>query len=439
MVNAANSSVTGRLASVAGNLGWLLASNGLMAALSIIYIGIASRTLGIVDFGRFALITGAAQTLATVFSFETWKVVVHYGVHHEAEGQHSAKWRMQKAAAAIDFISGGVGILAAVGLYSFACEWLGLSKDIAPFALGYAIIQLATLRSAPTGILRLLNRFDLAAIADSTTSVGRFIGAGAALLFSPTIQGFLIAWAAAEILTTAIYWAFVHRAGALRDILETPMNWRAVERENKGLSHFLWSTNLQSTLGLASRQAPLLLVGGMAGPAAAGGFRLALQLANALSKLSLLLTRAAFPEVVRSIRSVPRHRLAGLVGRIAASCLAGGLIAMLVVVISGRAFLGLVGGESFGAAYGILLWLAGAACIEIAAASFEPILLTVHRAGTAMIARALAVLLQFAVMAALLPSFGAIGAAMSVCAGALCAAFFLGFSLFRYAKTHEPS
>src|SRR3546814_2806880 len=47
----------------ARNLGWLLASRGVLAVLSLVYLGVATRTLGAADFGRFALITGASQAI----------------------------------------------------------------------------------------------------------------------------------------------------------------------------------------------------------------------------------------------------------------------------------------------------------------------------------------------------------------------------------------
>ncbi len=55
----------GGVRAVLANLGWLLASRGVLAVLSLLYLGIATRTLGLADFGRFALVTGAAQALAT--------------------------------------------------------------------------------------------------------------------------------------------------------------------------------------------------------------------------------------------------------------------------------------------------------------------------------------------------------------------------------------
>jgi hypothetical protein len=81
------------------NLGWLLASNALMAVLSLVYIGMVTRALGLADFGRFALITGTAQMLAMLVSFETWKVVVQYGLEHEGAGRPRATWRLEQAAA----------------------------------------------------------------------------------------------------------------------------------------------------------------------------------------------------------------------------------------------------------------------------------------------------------------------------------------------------
>src|SRR3546814_17618736 len=60
----------------ARNLGWLLASRGVLAVLSLVYLGVATRTLGAADFGRFALITGASPAIALLVGFQTWQIVV---------------------------------------------------------------------------------------------------------------------------------------------------------------------------------------------------------------------------------------------------------------------------------------------------------------------------------------------------------------------------
>ncbi len=421
---------------LAGNLGWLLASNGLMAALSLIYIGIITRTLGIADFGRFALITSAAQMLVVLVSFETWKIVVQYGLEHEARGDRPAMVRLVQAAIRMELASAVLGIVGVALLFALWGGAFGLSEDVRPYAFGYAAAQLLALRSTPTGLLRLKDRYDSAALADSVQPVGRLLGSLAALFFWPTIQGFLLAYALAELLTAAVCWLLALRMVDIAALRRQAFSWRAALVQNIGIWRFMWSTNIQSSLGLASRQVPLLLVGGFDGPVAAGAFRLAMQLANALSKISTLVMRAAFPEIVRSIHRVSREGFWRLVGRMALGSLAGAAVVMLLVVLAGRSLLTIVGGSAFGEGYVLLLWLAGAGCVELAAAAFEPILLSVRRAGAVILARGGAVAIQFAAMALLLPAFGAWGASVSVLLGAGLAALFLGIALARYAPLH---
>lgn len=428
--------VGSRLLGVLRNLGWLLASNALMAVLSLVYIGMATRTLGLADFGRFALITGTAQTLATLVSFETWKVVVQYGLEHEAAGREEAVWRLEQSAALVEVISAGVGIGLVGALFLIWPQPFGMHPALVPYAFGYAVVQLVTLRSTPTGILRMRDRFRLAALADSVQPVGRLIGAILAQAFWPSLAGFLVAWALAEILTLVATWVLAAQTGDVRPMLAAQTTWRSAHGENPGMIRTLASTNGQSTLGLAARQAPLLLVGGFAGPEAAGAFRLAAQLANALSKISILLTRAAFPEIVRSIRKASGARLRMALLRLGLACLAAAGLVIALVALGGHRLLVLVGGHDFGAGYIYLLWLAGAGAIELAASSFEPILLSVHRAISATVARALAVALQLGLMLVLLPRIGALGASISVFVGAAAASVLLGAVLWHYARGH---
>ena len=403
------------LQALAGNLGWLLASNALMAVLSLIYIGIITRSLGITDFGRFALITSAAQMLTVLASFETWKIIVQYGLEHEAKGDKPAMVRLVQASIGIELISAIIGICGVAAIFLIWSKPFNLSPDVRPYAMAYAAAQLLAMRSTPTGLLRLKDKYDRAALADSVQPIGRLVGSVLALLFWPTIQGFLLAYAVAELLTAIACWLVALSTIDLSALRRQAFKWRVALAENVGLIRFMWSTNIQSSLGLASRQAALLLVGGFDGPTAAGAFRLAMQLANALSKVSTLVMRAAFPEIVRSIRSVSREGFWRLVGRM---------------------LLGSLAGRAFAEGYVLLLWLAGAGCVELSAAAFEPILLSVRRAGTVILARGGAVAIQFVAMAFLLPPFGAWGASVSVLLGAVLAALFLGIGLARYAPAH---
>lgn len=412
----------------AQNLGWLLASRGVLAVLSLLYLGMATRALGVTDFGRFALITGASQALALCVGFQTWQIVVQYGVEHLLRDDRGALGRLLRACAFLDLGSAIAGALIGVVVIELFGRVLGIDADLKGYVLLFTLVQFLSLRSTPLGILRLRDKFSLAALADSMTPLVRFVGSVLALFLLPTVQGFLLAWAAAEIVTAATYWVLAARTGDLQRLWSSRIDRRVLLAENPHIVRFSASTNANSTLGLSGKQVPLLLVGAYVGPAAAGAFRLAFQLAQALSKLSQLLARAAFPEIVRAARTVGAQRLRGILGKLFLSSLAAALIVLVIVVLAGRPLLTLVGGPDYAHAYPILLWLAAAGCLDLATVSFEPVLMAVHRAGTAFAARAIATALLLAAMIVLTPVQGAIGAAIAVLVGSLATAILLGIA-----------
>ncbi|TPG15243.1 lipopolysaccharide biosynthesis protein [Sphingomonas koreensis] len=418
----------------ARNLGWLLASRGVLAVLSLVYLGIATRSLGVADFGRFALINGAAQAIATFMGFQTWQIVVRYGVDHITSGDDGAVGRLLRACLLLDGASAVAGSLLSVAILELWGDRFGITPDLMRATLAYAIIQLVTIRSTAVGILRLRDKFSLSAAADSTTPVVRFLGAVVAAFVMPTVTGFLIAWGVAEVATSAVYWIFLWWTGDMRLIARGRIGRGRLFSENPNLVRFMLTTNATSTLGLSTKQAPLLLVGAYLGPAAAGAFRLAFQIAQALGKLSQLLSRAAFPEIVRAVRSPSARNLPRLLTRVFLMSAVASVVILGIVAAAGHPILYLVGGKDFHYGRSVLMWLAAAGCIDLATVSFEPVLMAAHRAGTALAARTVAVVILLGVSIYMLPRLGTVGAGIGVMAGSLSAAVLLGVAVIRFAR-----
>ena len=417
----------------ARNLGWLLASRSVLAILSLFYLGIATRSLGVVGFGRFALITGAAQTLATLVAFQSWQVIVQYGVGPLATRDDAALGRLFRGSAILDAASALVGAALAWLILELWGEALGIGATLKRATLIFAVIQLLTIRSTPLGILRLRDRFSLAAIADSVTPVARFVGAILVWLIHPTVQGFLVAWGAAEVLTAATYWLMVSRSGDLA-MIRRGRGSRQLTREHPGIVRFALSTNASSTLGLSSKQVPLLLVGAVVGPAAAGVFRLAAQLAQALAKVSQLLSRAAFPEVVKSVQSATPQRLGRMLSRLFLGSGVAALGIMAIVALAGKPVLNLVGGRDFRHAWPVLLWLAVAGCLDLTTVGVDTVMTALQRAGTVFAIRVVGVGVMFAAAFALMPWYAATGVAMAVTAGSLVVALLMAAAALRLSR-----
>lgn len=421
---------TGR--AIARNFGWLMAGRGTQAVLSLLYLGFVTRALGVEDFGRFSLIVGAAQVLATLVAFQSWQVVVQYGVDLVRRDDRAALGRLYRGSLILDLCSAAAGATVAVIILELFSEQLGIGPTLKRATLIFAVIQVLTIRSTPLGILRLRDRFRLAAVADSITAAVRFVGAGVVMVVHPTVQGFMVVWALAEVVCAGAYWYVASRDGDLR-LLWRARDVRSLLREHPGIIGFALSTNARSTLALSTKQAPLLVVGAVLGTTAAGAFRLASQLALALAKLAQLMSRAAFPEVVRAVRTAEPRRVRRMLFQAFAAGAAAGAAILLLVVALGRPALGLIAGHEFVGAYPILVVMAAAGCVELTIVAAETVMTARAQAGSVFLIRCLGLLAIAGVAAFAMEGHGAAGMAIAVLASSLTSAgLLLGLSWWRF-------
>lgn len=393
------------------NLGWLLTGKGVGAILSLVYLALAARALPLADFGQFMLILSIAQATAALVTFQTWQIVIRFGVPHHERGDIPALGRLVRYSAALDIGAGVVGCLIAGIAVAVMRARLGWSAEVAREALLFSLVLLLSVRSTAVGVLRLHDRFALGAMADAVTPITRFVGAVAAVLAGASVRGFLIAWAAAEAATALVYWATAHRIapGLLG-------RWNRADKaraENPGFWRFAFVTNVNSTVSAASKQFVVVLVGFVAGAVAAGGYRLAFQLSQALVRTSEMFARGVFPELTRADAAETRDPLRRLFRQSTRLALGAGITICVLAPVAGGPVLRLVGGERYVGVYPILVLLSLAAGLEVMAAGFEPLLLSTGRAAAALRARLIGIAVLIAAIATLMPLYGMLGAAVA--------------------------
>lgn len=382
------------------NTGWLMGARGINAVLSLGYLAMATRALGLTGFGQFILVVTFAQIVVGFSNFQTWQTVVHWGQNRRELPDATG------FALALDGLTILVGSVAAALVLFFAGNWLPVPPELRLPAFAFTIVSLLCIRSTPTGILRLHDRYARAATADSVTSIVRIAGAGVAIIVSPTIPAFLLAWAAGEIVTAGSYWHFARRT--------QPIYWRHVSLTRIPAAHekawsFVIGTSLSGSLTVASRQFLVLLVGALGGAALAGIYRVAAQLGEGLLKLAQAVLRATYPELVRE----PRVALA-IAARIARIAIYTGAGAVVLALLSGRWLIGAIAGDEFQAAYWPMIILSAAAALELAGATLEALLVASGRAVTNFLLRAVPTALALVALVWLVDLYGAAGAALAV-------------------------
>ncbi|MDE8653747.1 lipopolysaccharide biosynthesis protein [Novosphingobium sp. H3SJ31-1] len=412
------------------NTAWLLGGKGFGAICGIAYLAILTRTLGLKNFGHFALIFGTAQALIAIAGFQTWRVVVRYGSEHVHQKEWDKFGRLGLLCGLLDAVGAVIGcVLAAVVIYGFSHR-LDLNPAYIDLAFYFCCASLWALVSAPTGIVRALHRFDMAVYVEAVVPVGRLLAALTIWGTGPSVGRFLFAWAAIDILEAALYWVMARRLCPQAVRLSHLGQWRLAFAENEGLGRFFMVTYASATLEAAMRNGPLLAVGAFVSTRAAGLYRLAAQLSQALSKLSTLLTRAVYAEVARvrvSSEAAEFRKLA-----VQTSLIAGlaGVVVIGIAAIAGKQLLALIGGDDFEQGAAILVPLAVAASFDLASVAFEPVLHSTGRARHALIARLLAVSALAAGIFAL-QGFGTIGIAWAVSIGGAVSYLAMGVAALR--------
>jgi len=402
-------------ARLARNVGWLLGGRGFTAVSSIVYLGLGARALGPVGFGLFTLMLTYGQLIANIIQFQSWKGVIRFGAVHSAALRPDRLARLLGFTVMLDWSSAIIGAaIAAAGVFLIAplFQW---SVHQQWLAAGFSAALLLTTGATPTGMLRLFDRFDLLTYSEAVSPAVRVMGALVAWLMGGGVTAFLIVWALAALGQTLATWAsaiLIHRS---RLSLGSAA-YRGAVAENPGLWRFMVQTSLSSSLGFFWLQAGTLAVGVVAGPATAGGFRLADRLATGISKSTETVTRALYPELARLVASDDRatlHKLFVRTSWIAVS------LAVLVVVIcatAGGLILRLVAGPQFVFAQSLLVLLATSAAIELSGFALEPFHNAHGRSDRVLRARIIGTILYVSLLAALLPTMGATGAAIAAIA-----------------------
>jgi O-antigen/teichoic acid export membrane protein len=396
------------------NIGWLLGGRGFNAVMSLVYLYLATHTLGLEGFGHFALIVALGQAITGFANFQTWQFIVRWGANGlgadasspPAEPDPQGVREATGFAIALDMLSVVIGTIAAGVVIMTASLWLPLPPELYPLTFAYCVISLLAIRTTPTGLLRLRFKFPTATAAEAVQPAIRAGGAGLAFFLMPDVTGFILAWAASEVCVAIALWIAARREAPI-DL--SAISLTTIPRRYSDAWAFVWSTNMSGSLTIAGKQVIILLVGTFGGAALAGGFRVASQLGQALVSLAQTVSKAILPELVHA-----RENALAMARQMANIALIAGVVAVLVALLGGRWALAVIAEEDFSGFYWAMVILSIAGAVELIGASLESLLVSAGRAGTAFLVRAVPTVLALVLLETAIDWNGAKGAAFAV-------------------------
>lgn len=414
--------------SLVKNSSYLAISRAVAGVAVLATLALAGRGLGVALFGLLVLIHSYAQAASGITKFQSWQLVVRYGGPAIVAGDLPTFQRATGFAFALDVTSGILGMVLAMALLPLLAGWFKIPPVHVPLAIAYCALLPTMAAAAPSGVLRVLDRFDLLSWQGVMQPISRAVLTLGAWAMELPFPAYVAIWFATDLAGDLFLWFLAIRELKRRDLLAgirptlsasgLPRVWR-----------FAVNVNLTASLNAAWGPAARLLIGALLSPAAAGLYRVAHSLADTAQRPTDLLGKAFYPEVMRldpGTRKAWRLMLRGM----ALSTLLG-LAACLIVALLGKQLLELLFGAEFVPAYPVLVVLIGAPLLAMVSFPMTPMLYALDRARVPLIASAIGALVYVAAIFPLAAEFGLIGAGAAFVAGKAVVVLILTTTLVR--------
>ncbi|MET0272747.1 MAG: lipopolysaccharide biosynthesis protein, partial [Phenylobacterium sp.] len=124
---------------VLANAGVLLGGRTANALLSLGYLAIAARVLGVREVGVLILINAFAQLVGEVVKFQSWQTILHFGAGPLAEGDKPRLQQVVRFGLFLDLASSLVGVAIAVVAALLVGPRLGWTPADSPAAALYCL------------------------------------------------------------------------------------------------------------------------------------------------------------------------------------------------------------------------------------------------------------------------------------------------------------
>jgi O-antigen/teichoic acid export membrane protein len=402
--------------SLVKNSSYLGISRLIAAVCGLATFAFAGRGLGILLFGTLVLITSYIKSVSGIAKFQSWQLVVRYGSQGLAHGDPEHFKVVTGFAFSLDLLSGIAGMVIGAALLPIVGPWVGIHADQLWLAVVYCTVLPTMGAATPSGVLRVLDRFDLISSAGTLQPISRAILAGIAFAMHAPFAAYVAIWYVTDLAGDLIVWFL-----AWRELRRTG-HWDGIRPTLRpdalpGAWKFAININLAASIEAVWGPVGRVLVGGLLGPAGAALFRVASALADAAQKPADLLGRAFYPEVMRMDLSSKKPWQ--LMLRASAMISAVALVAILIMIIGGRPLMSLLFGKAFLGAYAPLVVLMVIPFIGVLSFPLSPMLLALGRSDGPLKAKLFGSIVFFATIAPLCWTLGVIGAAIALVLGNL--------------------
>jgi O-antigen/teichoic acid export membrane protein len=406
---AAGETAVGR---VLRNSGWLIGAYALAFGFTFIQNVVLARSLDPAGFGVLAVVISLVTFVQLLLGSRVWEAVTKFVVEFLERGDPHRATATVKLCLLVDAAGAVLGTMLLLILAEPAARVFAAPSAAAPIRL-YSLSILVAIPVATTqALLRLADRFRWLAAQTAAENLARLALVVVALVVAgPDLLAITGAFLAAASVAAASLWFLGSRV--VRPLGLTP--WKSAKlsllrEDRRRILGFLLYSNLSGTARLVTGRVDVLIVGWLTDPASVGTYRLARTVADPLAAVATPVSHAVFPELSKLVHRGDVASVRALTRRIRATGAAVVLPVCLLTTLLAGVAIPWIFGESFSEAVPltrIMVWQ----LVWIPFVWVPGLLLSLGRARLLATMTAIDAISYLLLLLALVPAFGAAGAA----------------------------
>lgn len=395
---------------ILGNVGIVLSSNVVIAALGFLTLAFVSQALGPAGLGILVLTEAYARAFDTLLRLEPTQALIREGTRHRTLEDRGPFLRLVKFGLTLDVVgSVGAAVLAMVSL-GFVAGWFGFGESEISYAMMFCVAMLVPGPATMVGLFRMFSRFKAYSRTLVLAAALRAAASGILLLDGAGLEAFVIMTAAMvaieRLLPNIVGWAMLRRQigpGLVRTRLAS------VTGENPGLWRFIVMTNMNAQARSSIRRYDVIVLGTIITPAEMGLYIIARRIAMVLFRIGAPLQLVAYPRICELVNDGKIQRMVKMVVAVCGLFLMASALAVAAYVAVGPYLLVAIFGDAYAASTVFVLYQLIGACLLLSGTILNAALQALRQEGRLLAISIAASLSFFLPLPFVVPVAGVLG------------------------------
>lgn len=302
-------------AKLAKNVFTIVVGQGGASALNMLTSFVSAGFLGVAGYGSLMIGQTYMQAIDSLFNFQSWQSVIRYGSISLEKRDERGLAACIKAAFLVDVTSAVAGCVISFAIVGFVAGVLGWDSAATAAAVVFCFEILVHIEGAPTGLLRLFDRFNYVAIHAVVMAAVKLIFVAASMvLFGNNVVIIACAYCTADVIKSlTLFFIAVHVARRRVGLIKIAKA-RRVDLPAGYIAFTIWS-NLDTSADAPIQYFDVFFLS-LLSSEVVGVFKFFRQLLSVLSLLSRPVQQAIMPQLAELIAKGLNNRAYEVVRKI---------------------------------------------------------------------------------------------------------------------------